>query len=233
MKYCIAFIFCFNIMIFWCGFKTMAQNKYGRFSFSSGASLSVTQLGISPFSTLRSWSDRSLPSIFLKFRYFQPLKKNGLTFGFQVVEKGFQTSYKLNNSHTQTTVSYSYNLNYLEMPALYHYRINRPLLKSFSFNSGLFVGYLFRDDFRIYQKDVHFPQNSSPYTNYTNLAGSYQWGNRFNLWDIGIILGTEYRINNFLSSEFCIQKGMIRVDNIQHNDLAYNVTLYLGLNYHF
>lgn len=233
MKYCLVFIFCFNVLIFWCSFKTAAQNKNGRFSFTSGASLSVTQLGISPFSTLRSWSDKSIPSIYLKFRYFQPIKKNGISFGLQIVEKGFQTFYQLNNPSTQTTVSYSYNLNYLEMPFLYHYRINTHLLKSFTFNSGFFVAYLFKDDYCIYQKDVHFPQNSPPYTNYTNIAGSYQWGSRFNLWDIGINLGTEYRINNFLSSEFCLQKGMIKVDRIQHKDLAYNVTLYLGLNYHF
>ncbi|MBC7384010.1 MAG: PorT family protein [Bacteroidia bacterium] len=212
---------------------TLSQNMCSRFSIYSGMSLSITQWGLSPISEIRKW-DRGIASLCLGIKYYQPLKKNGVSIGLSLIEKGFRTDYTLSNVATMASVAYQYRLHYIELPILYHFNIKSNWLKKFSFYSGASLGYLFKDDFRVREADIiQLVNKPKPIIGYFNLSDSYQWGNRFRKWDIGIIIGTKYHFKELLDIEFSIQKGLIKVDKLEEIDLAYNLTFNLGISYRF
>lgn len=212
---------------------TIGNFSYGgkipdRILIKTGASYSLTQLDISPFSEFRRWYDRGIGSPFLCIEYAQPIKTNELTFGIQIIQKGFKTNLKPPSSPSfEYEQSYQYLLDYIEMPINYRHHYDK-----YSLSLGIIASYLYDDTYRFSESQILKNLNPPKYNN-ISFASQYPHPERYREWDFGINLGVSRKLTNSLDLEFTYQKHLIRVDKRVTADLAYNVCFLIGFRYRF
>lgn len=209
--------------------KISATDIGDRLSIKSGLSYSLTQLELSPFSELRRWYDRGILSPFLNLQYTHSTKnKNEFTVGFQIIQKGFKAYLHFDNKKDfEFTQSYEYLLNYIELPICFKYHGEK-----YNLITGCFFSYLYDDTYRFSETQVL--KNRSPLVyNEIRFAGQYPHPERFRELDFGINLGVTRSLTSNIDIEFTYQRGLIKVDKRNTLDLAYNMTLCLGLRYKF
>lgn len=197
------------------------------FAIKIGVSHSLTQLGLSPASELRRWYDRGILSPYIYVEYAQPIGKNELLLGLQIIQKGFKTNLKSPSSLTfEYEESYEYLLNYIELPISYKFNFN-----SYSITTGGYISYLYDDTYSYNNTSL---VKSTPYDYDMSFHSSqFDYPERYQSWDGGISLGISKKITPDLTVDFTYQKGLVKVENWVSVDLAYNISFLLGLKYKF
>jgi hypothetical protein len=209
--------------------KITASGIGDRLSVKSGLSYSLTQVEFSPFSELRRWYDRGVLSPFLNFQYSYPTKnQNEFTVGFQMIQKGFKAYLHFDNKKNfEFTQSYEYLLNYIELPICFKYNGDK-----YKLITGCFFSYLYDDTYRF--SETQILKNRSPLVyNEIKFAGQYPHPERFRELDFGINLGITRSLTSNIDLELTYQRGIIKVDKRNTLDLAYNMTICLGVRYAF
>lgn len=201
-----------------------SQEVLNRFSVKTGYSISVTQWGVSPFAEIRRW-DRSIGCVFFNLQYSQPIKKNELNIGLQLIEKGFRTQYSFAFPNSSTNAAYQIRLNYIELPVNYVHRIGK-----YNIIFGAVLSYLYENNYRFEETDVNIGNPTIVFA--SNYSYTENW-NRYNKWDFGVNIGMSYRLHKNFDAEFTIQKHFIDVDTWQQRDLDCNLSFLLGLRYRF
>ena len=216
----ILFILLFNTFCF-------GQLKSKPFVIKLGLSHATQQWGYSPFDHIRPIY-KSIQSGFA-FIGYKIIRKDKLdiTAGIQYSEKGFRVNYFFEDQGIyKHELTYQYLLQYLEVPIIYTYHQQR-----FSYTTGIIFSYLL--------DDVYSVQDKVTLTNtYTNITTQQQITyetsfnklyNRINKYDVGIVIGTTYKITENLGIDFTLQKHFLNIDNWKQRDLVYNLVFLLGL----
>lgn len=176
----------------------------------------------------RNWGN-SMYSIFIGLNYNQPLsKKVFLSFALQHIEKGFKTSYKHTFSSSNLSTKYAYSLNYWEVPITINYHNPK---SNFTYNIGMYMSYLYQANYIFEETEEIRPNGSVIATRYTSFAKEMKDG--INRFDFGMFLGISRELNKYLAGTFSVTKGFISPNVKFFEDLKYNQTFSLGLNYYF
>jgi hypothetical protein len=204
--------------------KLLAQsNPPFSWTFKTGYSLSVTQLGTTPFSETRRWGARGVHSLFFNTEIEYSFGNIGLSSGLQYIEKGFNTSYSSYSQFITEHISYQYRLHYLEVPI--NLKIKKRLIV------GIIGSFLFDDDFRYTFKQTVTSSGTVRRYQY-EVASQFPFHERYKQFDLGINLGYNLRLTNDLSCEINIQKHFVNIDNWNSVDLRYNLCFLVGLRYY-
>jgi len=218
------------MVIFFTNNLVYCQSFLNRFSFKVGYSLSVTQLGESPFSETRRLNDRSINSVSFNMQFLQPIQKEtAITIGIQTVQKGFRNNVdEISPGAPFQFVKWDeYQLNYIEVPINYIFTFS----KNFTFIGGIVFSYLYENTYR--HKEEQIVAYVLPPTYYEiNDAGPYVWKNRFNKFDFGVNAGISRKIVKHFELELSVQRHFINVDNWNTQDLRYNLSFLLGVRYY-
>jgi len=197
--------------------------------FSSGVSVS-TQAYSNINITRTVQGHHNIVSAYSKVAYEISVKPNWfIQFGCQHVEKGYKYEGRnIGNAKTNYNLTYEYRLNYIEIPLIFTYRRNK-----IGYNFGVSGSYMYRANYRYF--DESFVQSNGVKSVYrSSYFGEYPF-ERYQKWDIGLLVGLNYKLSKKLIIDLVVTKHMIRTDfvgpQIGYNDIMYQQVYMLGLNY--
>ncbi len=203
-----------------------------RFSVKLAYSFSITQYGPSPFSSTRP-ARRGISSALLNIQYEQPITpKWKAAIGVQLAEKGMKLHYTLVIPGVfEQYDRYERRLHYIETPLTVAYNTKR-----FKLIAGMAASYLYSHDLRYQEKIITYDQTSGVVKEIDESEFAIEdLADNYHKWDVGGIIGMSYQLMNSLDIEVQAQKQFIQANNLFPNskDIAYSLTLSLGLRYRF
>jgi len=221
MKKVILFIITFYFII-----HSKLDGQNFKFSIKSGFAHSTQAASISPIAHIRP-IEKSIQSVFINIQYNIHLKKNEISLGLQLLEKGYKTEYELQQGKTFEQTNYENSLSYIELPINFIW-----IRKKTNFITGIIFSYMYECNYRIKQTAIQYGNPNIVFvTNYSNTINVNN--KRYNDLDFGVNLGLSKEIFKNAELELTAQKHFIRIDKYSQRDLIYNTSFLLGLRYYF
>lgn len=203
------------------------QNEFNKFSFKVGIANSTQSKDLFILTKIRPF-EKSIQGVFVNLEYAIPVKKNLISFGFQLIEKGFKTIIYLDSKNYKEETEYQNSLSYFEFP------INYVLInKRYNIIAGLLFSYMYENNYRI--KETGISYGSPNIVIITNGSIDYDKVNdRYKKYDLGINIGLSKKIIKNIALELNLQKHFIRIDKHNYDsDLLYNMCFLFGIKHSF
>lgn len=229
-NYCLLLVLLYTWEFAPCAF---AQNVEKKVTLNIGYSYSSQNPTLFNLGNIKS-PKFAINTIYYSLQYEQPLSNNyGIVAGVQFSEKGFKSFNFFTGPNIDVKIDYQYRLNYIELPIFcQRYFFTRPPKKSsyWLIKAGIIGSYLLEANYRLEQLDYYkssFPPNNYGYYNFSNTVT-----NRFNRWDVGILIGINKRLNKHFDLSFTMQKHFIETNKAGFDEMRQNQQFMLGIGYH-
>jgi hypothetical protein len=204
------------------------ESAFSKLNFTIGLSRSAQNWD--PHINIGNYRNQgnSLYSIYFGLeRNVQISSNKYLSIGIQHIEKGFKTHYITNAPTSTVDTKYSYSLNYIELP--FYLRHSTTFFK-INWKVGVYFAYLYQANYMFEETELIHPIGTSVVkSNFVSYAKEEKTG--FNKYDFGFNLGLSKSINDYFECSFIITKGYISPNQMYYEDIKYNQTFMLGIEY--